>query len=691
MFPKPLTAILILLVMMLSACGDDNDNTAAVQGSNPQQESTPSQSSQDAESTPSPPSPTTVSISNPNLPPSIINPSNVANVVERFETGEAVLYSYSWSPDSQLLVANTSRGVRLYDSREPNLPPRIFEDYREFAAISPDGTQAISRTPDNETVVWNVLSGEPNTVLDTDTLLGIPQFSPNSQVIAAIQDNMIQVWDAADGTPLDTIDLGVEVIYELFYRDDGVLLSLAYDGTTTALWDVVEKKIICEIGDFSLAQFAQASISANGHVLAVPIPNPNNDNPNYTSYEIVQVWDTRSGENIRRIRSGGLPTLTPDGTGYLYHNYGRSLVIRDLESDLDRSTIELPSPADGFYAVPTNITMSPDSATVAGMDYSGKIFLFDVETSALHQISDFGSYVTTLDFNQASTTLLMSTNTGHVTLWDIETGELLKEAVLPDISGIYFLPDESQLISVGGNVFLIDAESLERGDFIMASNSSSAALSPDGTLLAMLEYNYDQIDEGMPARELMVWNLERDAPQFSNLPMPEAQYTERFSFSPDGRYILLTSDNTHAIIDVQTGLQHNSLSMDDIEYTTAIFHPDGENLMLVTLDNETIDNEIIWHSTLWAWSIDGDEAQLLAEFDGASITDMAYTPDGSILALGGQWEDGGVAFWDTATQEIIATVGNPEQGARSLDFTPDGSAFIFKSSDNFVHVWGLDD
>ena len=72
----------------------------------------------------------------------------------------------------------------------------------------------------------------------------------------------------------------------------------------------------------------------------------------------------------------------------------------------------------------------------------------------------------------------------------------------------------------------------------------------------------------------------------------------------------------------------------------------------------------------------------------ASVTDMAFGPDGSRLAVAG--EDGTVGVWDTDTGELVVALPGHVGVVGSVAFSPDGSQLASVGADGLVRIWGLD-
>jgi hypothetical protein len=139
MLYKRLMALLILALLVLSACGEDEK--PSIQGSSANSQRT------SASSTPNPydviqPTPDITDnlpteTTQPTPPPTsaVINVANADQLTEKFEAGKATLDDFVWSPDNEHLLAITSSGIRRYDSNDLETPPVEFAERMVRAAI----------------------------------------------------------------------------------------------------------------------------------------------------------------------------------------------------------------------------------------------------------------------------------------------------------------------------------------------------------------------------------------------------------------------------------------------------------------------------------------------------------------------------------------------------------------------------
>jgi WD40 repeat protein len=85
------------------------------------------------------------------------------------------------------------------------------------------------------------------------------------------------------------------------------------------------------------------------------------------------------------------------------------------------------------------------------------------------------------------------------------------------------------------------------------------------------------------------------------------------------------------------------------------------------------------------WDIGRDRVLQAVEVDGIPYA-LAYSPDGRLLAVGVHSE---IALWDTEAEEVVATLKDHNGDVQDLAFSPDGSLLASASRDGSAIVWDM--
>ncbi len=81
-------------------------------------------------------------------------------------------------------------------------------------------------------------------------------------------------------------------------------------------------------------------------------------------------------------------------------------------------------------------------------------------------------------------------------------------------------------------------------------------------------------------------------------------------------------------------------------------------------------------------------AEALTDPTGRTVNSVAFSPDGTTLAVADQ--NGSTYLWDVATGKITATLTDPvSQGVISVAFSPGGTTLAAGDQNGNVYLWRL--
>jgi WD40 repeat protein len=267
-----------------------------------------------------------------------------------------------------------------------------------------------------------------------------------------------------------------------------------------------------------------------------------------------------------------------------------------------------------------------------------KITIWDIETGEmLNEFDSTAIFVADLVLSADGTQVIGALSPDTVGIWDIETGELVRQ-----YSNIY---SARLSISSDGQMVISNARgahpvlwNFETGKVIHTFDETSGlygptAFSPDAKILAF----GSDVSEGETV--IILWSTETMSEMYR---LEDILTVTDVDFSPDGQsFAIATVDRGIQIFDVATGEVANEIR----EYQT----PDGE-------------------------------------ISNAAVS-LAYSADGTQLLS--SWDPSYVVLWDIETA-TPTYVGSHETHPWQVSFTPDGVP-VSSSYDGMVQMWNMSD
>lgn len=365
--------------------------------------------------------------------------------------------------------------------------------------------------------------------------------------------------------------------------------------------------------------------------------------------------------------------------------------LRDLHTGKLRKTFS------GHEKRMASVAVSPDGKMLAGGDFDGMIWLWNIDTSEYRQIRTPHKIVDEVMFSPDGRTIV-SSRERDTRLWDIATGEF--KTRLEDTTGTYnivYTRDGTTLY--GGNRSELRLWDPDTGKIEMRLGLPSSSyrplpvFSPDGKTIATVGGNDYTVQ---------LWDSQTG--QLKNtLPMGDPKYikgimvsdgiskvvdyaTRRvnsIAFSSDGRTLAVSTDSEIVFWDPNTGEQKATLTGKGSFYNL-LFSPDGHTL---AAQNE---------SGIYLWNIDTTDIQkseLRHTITGytAEVNSIAFSPDGKALASGYRRKN--IRLWDVSTGQLKKVFKGHQYPlwVQSIAFSPNGDtlaslSFSIQSSDHKAEI-----
>jgi WD40 repeat protein/tRNA A-37 threonylcarbamoyl transferase component Bud32 len=198
---------------------------------------------------------------------------------------------------------------------------------------------------------------------------------------------------------------------------------------------------------------------------------------------------------------------------------------------------------------------------------------------------------------------------------------------------------------------------------------SAVAVSPDGSTIV----------SGAANGHVRVWNAESFALERELI--GHAGAVVSLAFHPDG--VTLASGSLDGSVRIWSGTVVEPLAvLPGIgEMTAAVFSPNGQQLALAPKKSGGVE----------LWDPRTVQRHCTLEGTGTSVSEIAYSPDGSLVAAAFESPNGQgeVRVWHTDSAKLLWRLGEHIHGAVSVAFSADGSRILTTSGDRMAMVWDV--
>jgi RNA polymerase sigma factor (sigma-70 family) len=563
-------------------------------------------------------------------------------------------------------------------------------------AISPDGElmaaagfvfDPVRRRIVHRVWIWDLTQNQPRREIDVPTVdLFCLAFAPDGATLATGGfAGAVQLWDVATGACRMTLSLGKSSIYSLSFAPDGKILAVCEQGKGARLWDLEQRRetfladpmcgMIAPIfspdrrlmavnslgGEVVLWDRAtgQKHVTAAGAAIAFA-PDSHTMAMWGPDGGTLEVIDTESGSELWKNALGWGPTrgdvaFSPEGKTIITERGG---ALRFFEARSGRERLRLPEAHEGEVSV---VRYTPEGRSILTAGDDGTVRQWDAVTARQLRVFAHDGRVHQLAVSADGASLATAVHGpgACVSVWDLATGVLRRR--WPEIGDI------------GGSLVL--------------------AFSADGaTLLA-----FDQ-QQGLSALEIATGERDGDIeqPQFSLGQDGILDFPIRAGmFSPGDQFLAVSTAATAYVAEVATGTERlftPSLAM--------TFTSDGRSLAVATPAKLAMNQLADGSYRTLGQVVDGVELIDLGtlkkkRFDvfRDSVTALALSPNGNVVAVAGGWMNPVVRLYRSADGRAMETFTCPARVNKpgGLAFSPDGRSLAAGFDDTTVVIWEIRD
>lgn len=395
--------------------------------------------------------------------------------------------SLAFHPDgAKLAVGHTQSDIAsVYDSASGNrlvdLPVGAMSE--QVVAWRPDGDRLAVAGSDPRIQIWDVAAKRKvATLIGHASNVSVLTFHPDGDLLASQSwDATLRLWSPETGRPL--LQLPLVIDGRPRFGIDGQWPAAGLQGEGAELLEVTptpEYRTFVGSTGAGAGAYHFADFSPDGHLLAVGIDGG------------ARVWDLRSGREQAALPSGTI-FVCFDGNDALLTSGPAGLQRWPITSDeSEGKRLRLGDPRRLSPLNRAWFARGPDGRTqVATTEEGGANHILDLKSDAVRR--ELGSQPDFAEVRAISGDGRWAATSGWwsnlVRLWDIDTGQMIREWDLGRRAYVFFSPDSRTLIISQDHEFgfwdLATLQPTLRLPREVAQFPGCAAFSPDGRLVAL--------------------------------------------------------------------------------------------------------------------------------------------------------------------------------------------------------------
>ena len=668
-----------------------------------------------------------------------------------------------FSPDGRLLATGTFRSstIKLWETatgrelRNLSSGTQSAMGMSPFIAFSRDSRLVAAAAGDNSVRIWDVTSGrELQTLAGSQgslaSSLGVYfiAFTSDGQIVTV--SDAIRVWDVASGRELRTLSSTSLGLSSLTGGDGGVAVTpdgkqlvsamTSADKPVAIVWDITSGHELrsVELADEESGP-AEIAFTSDGRLLISGVVDKQ-----------IKLWDLSSKRSERK-----LGVTAQEFAPVKFSRDGRQLVLMEGYAlrRWDTSTgQELPAlnlPNSGLFTAQVgalvSFSFSEDGKRIATGGFDTPTIVWDIETGKqILKMNGRTNMAYKVAFSADGTQL----SSGGRTRWDLRTGRGLRIAAAPADNTIGVpSPDGRLLASFAPNSNIAQILEIPSGRQVQTLKPASsggvvqrASFSPDGTML-LTTYGLDQEQMQKPTglgqgaggneNQAKIWDV-KTGRELHSLMLGSSATEE--GFSADGRTLAIIGGmGKISLWDTASGSKLRDLTSSPLDKMMNNIPSFGN---LAAMDPKSMKRSMPKPGSMPAMPNIAEMTEMMSSVMGTmsagtmgrSVTSLAFSPDGRILATGGVESKtnmdqlmadamnpgkqkknakqpttdpdefmknmkveaiGQVKLWDVASGQEIGALKGHGKGVTQVAFSRDGRFLASSSSDNTIKIWDV--
>lgn len=399
---------------------------------------------------------------------------------EKGENGE--FFVPPFIVDKTTLVRAATDGIHIWDTEtgEDHYVLTGYGNAINAAVLSTDAKMLVTAHRYQGIQIWDMQTQRPKVSIHGDDLQFIttPTLSKDNRTLASTWGKDIRLWDTNTIALKTTLSGHKADVGRVIFSPDGQTLA-SYERNLIWLWDIRSgertKTLQGHTGYINFIAF-----SPDGSLLASGSGFDEND-------RTVQVWETKTGKqrakftNLLRENDENPLSITsvafsPDGKTIASIDRSADVQLWDVDRKKHISSLVVSSGHSlSHYDEYFTVSFSPDGRTLASTGYYSTINVWDVETEKLQNtLKGHTGFVTSLSFTADGTTLMSGSKDGTVLLWEISPSPTTRLNITP-----HFVESPSVGERITFNINLVNGQDVTDYQFTLQYDSSALRYIPD--------------------------------------------------------------------------------------------------------------------------------------------------------------------------------------------------------------------
>ena len=590
--------------------------------------------------------------------------------VARF--GRGSVEATAISPDGNLFAVASRIGVWLYNAHTDDFIRLIAVEGTGLLSVvtfSPDGTRIATGDWDGIATVWDVATGTELTIFTKTDYISSVAFSPDGKFLGTgSRDGKAVLWDIDTGAARWTVS-HTNRVPSVTFSPDGKFLATASWDSTANIWDV-------ETGERRWS-FSHPKKKVNITLESGNVETFENGGINHIAFSKNGQFFATGGHFEGNI--GGCTTLWDVEIGEAIWDFPHEDSVTSFAFSSDNRYMET-----RFWSGETDVRCIADGTST--LFHKGTLAKSTREPPLNHPRDLYGWLV---NFSPDGKHLVSMASSSSIKTWSVKSGENIK-TIDRDVNA-----GQAKYLTFTTEGNYVGLSRSWDTATLWVDEEQMAVFSHEDNITAAISLGSTLVATGCVDGMIYLWNVETQV--LLHTFIGHTRLIHDLAFSPDKTRLVSAGghkleikeqdgqvyifcdrntpdDQTAKVWDIRTGDEIVSLQHPTV-VQVVVFSSDGKRL--ATASDE---NVYLWDTETWEKSV---------TLEGTNVESFVFSPNSSLLAVGGHGRNAKIQIWDVETTKLIVEFSGHKSDVESVAFSPDGTLLASGGFDGVIYLWDL--